>query len=670
MWTGQKAQISCSGGTQPFNPNSVGTVCGRNLRKNELGGVIFGTKNTTIKECLSKQLFGLPAQHFSYVKNIDPGLPLFLFNYSDHKLHGIFEAASSGKMFIDPYGWTEGGFARTQYPAQVQVHVRLQCQPLSEDKFRPIIQDNYYSQKHFWFELDHAQTHKLNALLASLAIAPGNSASQNIPRWTTISRSLPLHETPRESEASKTVESEIEQSGHSSMRSDSSENDSCLDRDIQPLDTHAAMKVKQYHKDLIFMKLKELTLNLETQKPSLPDDVSDIPYVNNISSVEKGNLEAPDSLEKKEESPTTPSECQYDISQLVQEVEELTEFNKIQKERNCYLEQKMMDAGMEIQYLKDRCTRLEYACNVSSTYVEKTFTKSSAELHLDPKDSLYLIGGFNGESWFKSMDMYSTSQKVIKSVKPMNSVRSCTSAVQLNGEIFVIGGGNGHVWYETVESYCPFRDNWTLWPSLNQKKGSLSGAALGGKIFAVGGGNGIECFSDVEMLDLDVGRWIPTRSMLDKRFALGAVELNGALYATGGYDGSDYLNSAERFDPREHSWTKIPNMNSKRGCHSLVVLNEKLYALGGFDGSGMVSSVEVFDPRLSAWMMGEPMIHARGYSAAAVVKESIYVIGGLKVGETIIDKVEKYNEGEGWQETFTASTVRKCYMSAIACSDE
>jgi len=53
------------------------------------------------------------------VKNIDPGLPLFLFNYTDRKLHGIFEAASSGRMFIDPYGWTTDGSERTQYPAQV-----------------------------------------------------------------------------------------------------------------------------------------------------------------------------------------------------------------------------------------------------------------------------------------------------------------------------------------------------------------------------------------------------------------------------------------------------------------------------------------------------------------------------------------------------------------------
>ncbi|KAK7287247.1 hypothetical protein RIF29_00419 [Crotalaria pallida] len=672
MGTGQKKQTSHFSGTQPVIPNSATTtVCGRNLRKNQLGGVIFGTKNTTIKECLSKQLFGLPAQHFSYVKNIDPGLPLFLFNYSDRKLHGIFEAASSGKMFIDPYGWTDGGSARTQYPAQVQIRVRLQCQPLPEDKFRHSIQDNYYTHKHFWFELDYAQTSKLIALLTSLAIAPAKSAPQNMPKWTTISRYLPFNESLRVGEAStsKTVESQIEQSAHSSMRSDSTENDFSLDGDIQSLDTPIAVnEVKQDDKNLIIAKLKELDLNRENQIPSMPENVSGKPDANTVCSVEKGNLEAPAGLEKKEENLSTPSENQYNIGQLLQEIKELTAFKKIQTDRASYLEQKLMEAEMEIQYLKDRCALLESASNTPVTHVEKTYIKSSAELHLDPKDSLFLIGGFDGESWFKTMEMYSSSQNVIKSLTPMSTVRSYTTAAELNGEIYVFGGGNGHGWYDSVESYNPIHDKWTMCPSLNQKKGSLSGAALDSKIFAVGGGNGVDCFSDVEMLDLDIGRWIPTRSMLEKRFALAAVELNGALYATGGYDGSDYLSSCERFDPREHSWTKIPNMNTKRGCHSLVVLNEKLYALGGFDGNGMVSSVEVFDPRLGTWMMGEPMNRARGYAAAAVVKESIYVIGGVKVGEDIEDMVESYKEGQGWQETFTTAAVRRCFLSAIACS--
>ena len=62
---------------------------------------------------------GLPAPHYAYVKNISRGLVLFLFNYSDRTLHGIFEAATPGEMNIDRHAWTEDG-VDTPYPAQVQ----------------------------------------------------------------------------------------------------------------------------------------------------------------------------------------------------------------------------------------------------------------------------------------------------------------------------------------------------------------------------------------------------------------------------------------------------------------------------------------------------------------------------------------------------------------------
>lgn len=72
-------------------------------------------------------LTGLPARHFSYVRNITPGLPLFLFNYSDRKLHGIFEATSKGKMCIDPFAWTNDFSEMTPYPAQVPIPLLFMC---------------------------------------------------------------------------------------------------------------------------------------------------------------------------------------------------------------------------------------------------------------------------------------------------------------------------------------------------------------------------------------------------------------------------------------------------------------------------------------------------------------------------------------------------------------
>ncbi|QHO24881.1 Kelch-like protein [Arachis hypogaea] len=671
-----KRRMGAGRKTQPVGPpySEISFPFCRNLRKNQLGGVIFGCKNSTLKECLSKQLFGLPALHYFYVKNIEPGLPLFLFNYSDRKIHGIFEAASKGQMYIDHHAWSVDCSEITQYPAQVKVRVRLQCQPLSEDRFGQIIKENYFSRNHFWFELDHIQANKLNSLLVFSALAPATPSPQSM-KWRAVPQPLPSHETPpKKGESFEMPESEAEHFTDSSG-TNSIEITSSLDGDDQ-LDTHIAVnEVKEDEKDLVHMKLKALSLGRKIQDLSLPDNPNAAPNNNsnvnedennNQFSVKKSDQEVPPEVEKNEESLSPPFEYQQSIEQMKQEFEELATFKKIQTQKSSYLERKLIEATLEIQHLKDRCIMLESACNLPLAPVEKIAIESSEEMHLDNRESLFLIGGFDGESWLSAMDLYWPSQNVVKSLKPMSIVRSYSSVVKLNGEIYVFGGGDGNVWYDTVESYSPFHNEWTSRPSLNQKKGCLAGAALSDKIFSIGGGDGDSCFSDVEMLDLEVGRWISTRSMLNKRFAVAAAELNGALYVTGGYNGVDYLKSAERFDPREHSWTKIPDMNTRRGCHSMVVLNGKLHALGGFDGSTMVSSVEVFDPRREAWITGEQMNQPRGYFAAAVVKETIHVIGGVKVGENIVERVENYKEDKGWQENCTKMVGKRCFCSAIA----
>uniref|UniRef100_A0A2P2IRI6 Uncharacterized protein LOC107431039 n=1 Tax=Rhizophora mucronata TaxID=61149 RepID=A0A2P2IRI6_RHIMU len=537
----------------------------RNLKKSELGGVIFGCNSNTIKECLNKQLFGLPVQHFSYVKNIDPGLPLFLFNYTDRKLHGIFEAASSGQMTIDPYGWTTDGSERTQYPAQVQICVRLQCQPLLEENFKPRIADNYFSHNHFWFELDHTQTSKLMHLFASVAVAPTTSVPQEAVKWRPMCRALSSTETREESDGFR-LSLGLENFDESCI---SLLNENLLVKD--QLDRNA---VDQNERDIIFQKLQELAHSYGPKDLPLKNNIEDSADVNDMNLEENGLPSDPiGSEERAEESACTSLSCQSTIALLVQEIEELKAFKREQTLKTDHLENMLVDVEEEIQQLK---IMFKSKPNPSTLDTDETDIDSFDSLNLDPTESVYLVGGYDGDSCLSALDLYFPSQDVVKSLRPMTSIRSYASVAALNEELYVFGGGNGHLWYNSVESYSPASDQWMLRPSLTKEKGGLSGATLDNKIFAIGGGNGMDCFSDVEMLDLDIGRWILTRSMMQKRFSLAAVELNGVLYATGGFDGNDYLKSAERFDPREHSWTKIPNMDTKRACHSLVVLNEKM----------------------------------------------------------------------------------------------
>ncbi|XAR55778.1 hypothetical protein NMG60_11035979 [Bertholletia excelsa] len=665
MGAGRKAQTFILDESVPFSPNqATGVINNRNLSKSHLGGVIFGCKNITMHECLSKQLFGLPGQHFAYVKNINPGLPLFLFNYSDRKIHGIFESASSGQMNIDPYAWTACGSDRTPYPAQVQIRVRLQCRPLSEEQFKPIIIDNYYSQNHFWYELDHTQTTKLCSLLASLAVAPGSFAPQNVTKRKTPFQSWPSHDRGETNEGFKPPVLEFD--SHCSRKSDvlvSSDIMLCLNGINHPVEDNIDKQIMEKGEiGLVYMKLKELALSRQQSDSPLRVMEDSVP-TNDVQSLEKNTSDGQMSSEEKNRESLVSLPDPSVIAQLIQGMEELKASKIEQAQKMCCLEQKLADAEIEIQELKRRCKMLE---STSCPSVAQDEVESFNDLELDPDGLIFLAGGYNGVSWLSTLDSYSAKHDMIQSLTPMNSIRSYASIAKLNGELYIYGGGNGgQFWYETVESYDPVNNQWTQRPSLNVKKGSLAGATLNDKIFAVGGGNGVDIFADVEMLDLNVGRWIPARSMLEKRFSLAAAELNGALYALGGFDGMDYLKSAERFDPREHSWNKIKDMDTKRGCHSVAVLNEKIYAIGGFDGSAMVPSIEIFDPRLDHWMPGQSMAHSRGYSAAVVLNGSMYVIGGVISEDNILDTVECYKEGQGWHLTNLKAIGRRGFFSAI-----
>ncbi|XP_008437409.2 DCD domain-containing protein NRP-B-like [Cucumis melo] len=121
-------------------------------RNERIGGYIFVCNNDTMAENLKRQLFGLPPRYRDSVRAITPGLPLFLYNYSTHQLHGVFEAASFGGTNIDPTAWEDKKCpGESRFPAQVRVITRQICEPLEEDSFRPIL--HHYDGPKFRLEL-------------------------------------------------------------------------------------------------------------------------------------------------------------------------------------------------------------------------------------------------------------------------------------------------------------------------------------------------------------------------------------------------------------------------------------------------------------------------------------------------------------------------------------
>ncbi|KAL3653832.1 hypothetical protein CASFOL_003513 [Castilleja foliolosa] len=128
------------------------------LPRNEvLGGYIFVCNNDTMQEDLKRHLFGLPPRYRDSVRAITPGLPLFLYNYTTHQLHGIFEAVTFGGSNIDPTAWEDKKCkGESRFPAQVRIRVRKFCNPLEEDAFRPVL--HHYDGPKFRLELSVPET--------------------------------------------------------------------------------------------------------------------------------------------------------------------------------------------------------------------------------------------------------------------------------------------------------------------------------------------------------------------------------------------------------------------------------------------------------------------------------------------------------------------------------
>ncbi|KAK3163967.1 hypothetical protein QOZ80_1AG0010800 [Eleusine coracana subsp. coracana] len=694
--------------TETFNPatqnNSSAhygdhSIAARYLGEDQLGGVIFGCKHNTINECLSKQLFGLPSGHFAYVKNVKPGMPLFLFNYSDRKMHGIFEAACAGQLNIDQFAWSDDGRIKTQFPAQVRISTRAQCLPVSEAQFKSVISGNYHKFRHFYFELDHSQTRALISLFKPAqvhdvpnkssyfrSLQPPTAKAHLVPgrvKYESCSKDFNQCVVPSDSQcmdpcklvdpdseyasASRTLKSNLDEESSNWDDLDDAATEKRAEAFSDGIDTvheeqSETMAVRQKLQELLVSQHKvaqssENIIDSASNKSIFQETQPGITLPTNLSD---STLKSDTSIKNL----TLLEKC-YGNSELLHIIDKLSrrteavEKKLVESDKEIlFLRETVKDTRRRVQQLEYQMEKLQSTCNSSAPLLGKP--------HGDIEGPhIFLIGGYRGGLCLSSLETFCPTTDRLMPLRPMSSVRAYAAVAALKDHIYVFGGGDGSSWYHTVECYSRGENKWKTCPRLKHEKGSLAGATLNDKIFAIGGGDGSTVFSEVEMFDPTLGRWINSLSMRQCRFAPAAAELNGALYVTGGYDGNTYLQSAERYDPREGFWTLLPSMTSKRGSHSVALLGEAIYAVGGHDGNNLTSTVEIYDVRANSWRIGSPFSIARGYSCAATMNDNLYLIGGLNDAGETINTVEVYNEHQGWSISGCEAIGRRAFACAI-----
>ncbi|KAL0912001.1 hypothetical protein M5K25_017942 [Dendrobium thyrsiflorum] len=587
-----------------------GHISARNLRKNDLGGVIFGCKHTTMQECLSKQLFGLPAAHFAYVRNIGPGLPIFHFNYSDRKLHGIYESVSHGQMYIDAYAWSEGGAERTAFPAQVRIRIREQCKPLAENEFKDIIEDNYYTPQHFWFELDHSQTRCLIALFKprpSTLVQVLNPFSQAnafppspVPKWKSVKDVKPTSSWNENKFAILSLDSRDSDYGYPTNASSNATEDIDSKELASNLEDLFEGHILDGTSSSIDANFNEAPNNLDKQ----PVDEED--YKNVLLKLERlsANFKVNSARGAINESTSAcvPEDLYNRNKQLLHDSCNSSEKNELLNAGNLHDDNvktnvPLLDSSMKEEHqVAVNCSDgnanrdNDKVSNESCSLVTPATDSTSANLSHGTTELMEAIRELK-ERTATLEKQQAESDAEIQHLRNLH--RNLGQIIQLLTARFnAIESNIGTSWLpdrldKVADQYLPSED----------------------LIYLIGGYSGTAWLSALDSFSPSLDTLTPLKSMSYARSYASVVALNGVIYALGGGDGSSWYDTVERYDRRHDEWTACPAMIHKKGSLASATLNGKIYAIGGGDGSESFSDVEMFDPALGRWISWQSMLH-------------------------------------------------------------
>ncbi|KAK1409388.1 hypothetical protein QVD17_35914 [Tagetes erecta] len=661
----------------------------RNLRKADLGAVIFGTTHNTINECLSHQLFGLPDGHYSYIKNIKKGLAIFLFNYSDRFLHGIFEAVGPGQMNIDQYAWVADGddTGYTRYPAQVKICVKRLCQPLSEEQFQPVIAQNYYESKHFYFELDHDQTKQLVSLFTS---SPDVST-----KWKKLYASLPalpkrqeihaplsprqtLHEKPNKTTkvsyasalvktaTTATTASSSQYAGRwsalltSDLGFETNDDDEWeWEKESQPVETskneftcgNTSEACVSPHSNTV---RDELPLNQEQEEKN------DFVQADTWEGGEESDWVANDVMQENtwdERQHIATNTCEVEDSQISDSNGQHLDDPPSSPRRlddnpvfNSSLCVQTTESGIEENHEHDNSltsnTNIETSVNLQPLVV-----KLMQDFEVMKESKLKLEREFEGmkgshlKQIVKSNRLeqeLDASKLEIQQLKNRVSVlesgsRSIVDPVELGNQlpskdmanlkdpVFIVGGHDGSSWLPNLDLYFPSRDiKFSLSP-MSFIKRYASAATLNGELYHFGGDGS----HTVESFNPANNQWIPRPPLYWKNINVAGASIKDRLYVVGGCNGPHCSSEVEYLDMNAGRWLPARSMQSKRLAPAAAELNNVLYVTGGYDGVSSLSSVERFDPREKAWYQCPSMNAKKGCHSMVVLNDKLYTVGGF-----------------------------------------
>ncbi|KVI09983.1 hypothetical protein Ccrd_011623 [Cynara cardunculus var. scolymus] len=675
------------------------SVPARNIRKADLGAVILGCTNSTINECLSKKLFGLPALHYSYIKNITKGLALFLFNYSDRKLHGIFEAASHGQMNIDKYAWVAGGDSYTSYPAQVRVRVRLQCHPLSENNFQPIIAMNYYESNHFYFELDLGQTNNLISLFqsspvnsSSLPVSAKGQAYNAMHNWEEVGfdhtekakKTGSTSDTPlrpglsyasalcgNNTSTTATATSSLPTGNWSGLFKGQSSSESTNDYKcpIQASSSSFSASDSSIIPQSSWVTNSPAYQSVQVYEDSWDDVVDEFPQ--NQEYQDKADfLQANTCEDSQLLATTTDAECtQTWVSHLNPEANTTTDELQLHQEYNDSVnflqantwEESIATGTDEVDQGQTNAPSssdqpLDYNPDSKQSLCDKENESSVEEKH--EKDSSL----FPNTAAERSENLESLVIKLNQEVEALkvSQLKHTVKVNMLEQEL-----GESKLEIQSLRNrigLLEFGSPSIVDPTdVNDQLLRICLSNFVDSVFIFGGYDGSSWLTTLDSYSpySDIKRSLSPMSFV-KKYA-SAATLNGELYHFGG----EGAHTVESFSLAKNQWVSRPPLYRKNIHVAGASIKDRLFVVGGGNGHQCSSEVQYLDLNIGKWLPTQSMQNMRLAPAAAELNNSLYVTGGYD-GRSYLSSVERFDpREETWCKLQSMNARKGCHSMVV-----
>lgn len=699
----------------------------RNLGEN-LGGVIFGCSHETYDECVNGLIFGLPRPHICYVQYIVPGMPVFLYNYSDRTMHGIFKAVSEGDIEINPRGWTTFPNQRTQYPAQVRVEVYNQCPSLSEREFRPLLKDCYSQDtsqsSRLCFELKRSEAQNLCRLFnaASARVNLGAGATRPPARPAAPGSKASGGAAPSSQGEASTSEEIFPALGSDWQQVPGKKRREAFDPTAPSAGgawlRAAGMPIKPSPASTPASEepASSSAADATTSRPSEPvsshDGQSRPPTVNGMSheqeelradpaALANGVYDAPTKKGKQAEaasggpSSTTPSHPSNRQSGSAQPATRQTDSNTDRQSHalsradgkqamngvplragqaqapgpGANGPSPVSDSGAQraAELLQLREAMQSLPPSVAEAISRHVSCTNEALQKAEAERRAMMRSLTAAQSQLANLPQIQAEQRQLRE----GAAAMAAELVSLRQHLAFLtsskGSANGMPPGRVPPSGMPAQHGDSpLLPAATAGSLGITQGLQGQELYLTGGNDGTAWLDAVEVYNPSRGSWVTAEPMPLERGYGAAAAIGRQMFVMGGGNGSSWLQSVMMCNLETGHWVEVAPMEYVRGSLASVALNNKLYAMGGGQPNVNRDSTEVYDAHHNAWSAGPTMNHRRFTTAAALHNNSIFVSGGYD-GTQYLRSVERLDPREGkWQMVAEMQQKRGSHASTVA----